>query len=142
MIDYPMSDPITPVLKKYKTVAVYGATGDVFKPSHYVPAYVQSRGYKIIPIHPREEQIFEQKVYRNILDIPDKIGILNVFRRSEKIMEIMPEILERRKLKGDIDVVWLQTGIVNEEAKKLAEAAGIIFIQDRCMMVEVRSLKV
>jgi predicted CoA-binding protein len=135
-----MNHPIAEILKKHKTVAVYGATGDPLKPSHYVPEYVQSRGYTIIPINPREEKILEQKVYRNILDIPESIGILNVFRRSEKIMELMPEVLERRKQKGDIAVMWLQSGIISFEAKKMAEEAGIVFIQDLCLMVEVRKL--
>jgi hypothetical protein len=129
-----------PIYDKYKTIAVYGMSTNPAKPANFVPAFLESNGYTIIPINPAAQEIDGKKSYPKIADIPDKIEILNVFRPSEQALDIVKEAVERKKVKGDIDVVWLQEGIINNEAKILAEENGIEFVQDRCMKKEYQNL--
>jgi uncharacterized protein len=131
---------IKEIFEKYKTIAVFGMSTNEAKPSHYVPVFLLNHGYNIIPINPVASEIAGQKVSKNILDIPENIDILNVFRPSNQVLEVVEEAVERKKARGDIDLIWLQEGIVNDEAKKLAEANGIEFIQDKCMLKEYRNL--
>lgn len=121
------------IFSKYKTIAVYGMSKHPAKPSHSVPAYMMRQGYTVIPVNPTTEQILNQKCYSSILEIPFKIDILNVFRPSSDVPEIIKEAVERKKLKGDISLIWLQEGIVSPEGKILAEENGIEFIENRCM---------
>lgn len=137
MMDKPIEQE---VLEKYKTVAVYGMSGNPDKPAYYVPAFAQSRGYRIIPINPRGGELLGEKAYSQLADIPDRIEILNVFRRSEKCLEVVEEAIQRKKEKGDIEVIWLQLGITCLPGQKLAEQHDITFIQDRCMLVELKKL--
>lgn len=123
-------------LEKFKTVAVFGMSTNPSKPSHSVPVYLMGNGYNIIPINPGAEEIAGQKSYKNIIDIPEEIEILNVFRPSEAALAVVEEAVERKKQKGDIKLIWLQESIINDEAKALAEANGMDFIQDRCMLKE------
>ena len=129
---------IKEILTKYKTVAVYGMSKSPTKPSHTVPAYLHTQGYTIIPINPSADEILGLKSYKNIIDVEDKIDILEVFRPSEKVPDVVKEAIERKKQKGDIEVIWLQDGIYHDEAKKLAEQEGITVIQDRCMFRDHR----
>lgn len=131
---------IREIFEKYKTVAVYGMSTNEMKPSHYVPVHLINNGYNIIPINPVATEIVGRKVYKNIMDIPEDIEILNVFRPSNQVLEVVEEAIERKKQRGDIDLIWLQEGIVNDEAKKLAEEYGIEFIQDKCMLREHKKL--
>ncbi|MFH1052699.1 MAG: CoA-binding protein [bacterium] len=131
---------ISEIFEKYKTIAVFGMSTNDVKPSHYVPAFLLSQGYNIIPVNPGAKEIAGQKSYKNILDIEDDIDILNVFRPSGQVLEIVEEAVERKKQRGDIDLIWLQEGIMNDEAKKLAESHGIEFIQDKCMFKEYKNL--
>ncbi len=128
------------IFDKYRTIAVYGMSTNPAKPSNEVPALLESAGYNIIPINPVAQEINGKKSYPKIADIPDKIEILNVFRPSEQALDVVKEAVERKKEKGDIEVIWLQEGIRNDEAKKLAEENGIEFVQDRCMKIEYQSL--
>lgn len=123
------------IFKKPKTIAVYGMSRSEDKAAHTVPAYLLKSGYNIIPINPFAKEILGLKCYKNLKDIPNKIDILEVFRPSEDVKNIVLEAIERRKMKNDIDVIWLQSGIMDDQAKKLAETEGIIFIQDACMYV-------
>lgn len=129
-----------PIFDKYRTIAVYGMSTNPAKASNEVPALLESAGYNIIPINPVAQEIDGKKSYPKIADIPDKIEILNVFRPSEQALDVVKEAIERKKEKGDIYVIWLQEGIVNDEAKKLAEENGIEFVQDRCMKKEYQNL--
>ena len=128
------------IFDNYKIIAVYGMSTNGAKPSHHVPAFLLSQGYNIIPVNPVANEIAGQKVYKNLFDIPDEIEILNVFRPSALALEVVQEAVERKKAKGDIKLIWLQEGIINDEAKKLAEDNGIEFIQDRCMYKEYQNL--
>ncbi|TAL70791.1 MAG: CoA-binding protein [Bacteroidetes bacterium] len=129
-----------PIFDKYKTIAVYGMSTNPMKPSNYVPAFLESAGYTIIPINPAAQEIDGKKAYPKISDVPVLIEILDVFRPSEQALDVVKEAVERKTAKGDINVIWLQEGIINDEAKKLAEENGIEFVQDRCMKKEYQSL--
>lgn len=131
---------ISNALRKYKHIAVYGMSPEPDRPSHYVPAYMQEQGYSIYPIHPQADKILGLQVHKSIHALPQGIEILYLFRRSEKILDLMPEILERRNECQDIQLIWLPTGVQSDSAKALAESAGIGFVQDRCMMVEYPKL--
>ena len=121
------------IFSKYKTIAVYGMSRHPSKPAHSVPAYMMKQGYSVIPINPAMDEILSLKCYKNILDIPYDIDILNVLRPSSDTLEIIKEAVERRKIKGDIKLIWLQEGIFSPEGKILAEQNGIDYIENRCM---------
>ena len=127
---------INEAFEKFKTIAVYGMSQNSNKPSHNVPAFMKSQGYNIIPINPIAEEILGLKVYKKLIDIPEDIDILNVFRPSDEATEVVKEAIERHKSRGDIKVIWLQEGIVSEIGKELAKHNGIEFIQDLCMYKE------
>ena len=124
------------IINKYKNIAVYGMSDKEEKPSHYVPTYFVDQGYTIMPIHPKAKKIKGLKVFKTIKDVDGEIEILDVFRPSQDAVGIVKEAIERNKEKGDIKVIWLQEGIVSEEAKALAIEAGIDFVQDHCIYKE------
>lgn len=131
---------IREILGKYRTVAVYGMSQNPGKPAHSVPAYLLSKGYDIIPVNPYVDKIVGRKSYPNLKDIQEKIDIIEVFRPSDRVLDVVKEALVRKEERGDIAVIWLQEGIQNEEARKLAEEVGIVFVQDRCMYKEFKRL--
>lgn len=127
---------IQEIMKNFKRVAVYGMSANPSKPAFYVPELLSKNGYDIYPINPSAEEILGIKVFPKLIDVDGEIDILNVFRPSEQTVQVVQEAIERKKIRGDIKVIWLQEGIINEEAKKLALENGFIFIQDKCMKVE------
>jgi predicted CoA-binding protein len=124
------------IFDKYKTIAVYGMSTNPAKPSHTVPVFMMGQGYNVIPVNPVADEIAGKKAYKKLIDIPEEIDILNVFRPSDHCLDVVKEAIERKNAKGDIKMVWLQEGIINDEAKALAEENGMEFIQDRCMYKE------
>ena len=128
------------ILEKYHSIAVCGMSKSEEKSAHYVPAFLLSKGYAIIPVNPSADSIINLKSYASLRDIPERIDVLEVFRPSAQVPDVVREALERRQERGDIAVIWLHDGIYNEEARKLAEQAGITVIQDRCMMKEFKRL--
>jgi len=124
------------ILEEMNNIAVYGMSTNIAKAAHTVPGYMLKRGYNIIPINPSAETIMKQKVYSNLMDIPDEIDILNIFRPEEEALSIVQEAVERKKAKGDIKLIWLQLGLRNAEAKQLAAENGIDYIEDKCMYIE------
>jgi predicted CoA-binding protein len=131
---------IVEIFKKYRTIAVLGMSSNIEKPSNFVPGFLKSVGYEIIPINPIKDYILDLKCYKNLDEITDKIDILNVFRPSEEALLIVKTAIKRKKEKGDISVIWLQEGIKDDNAKTISEENGIIFVQDRCMFKEYKSL--
>ncbi len=121
------------IFENYKTIAVYGMSKHPAKASHSVPAFMHKHGYKVIPINPKVDSILGLQAYTNLSAVPDEIDILNVFRPSEQVPEIVKEAVERHNSRGDIKLIWLQEGIKSDEAKALAEDNGIEFIQNRCI---------
>jgi predicted CoA-binding protein len=118
-----------------RTIAVIGLSEVPSKPSHYVSAYMQQRGYKIYPINPSIPEVLGEKSYTNLADLPIKPDIVNVFRLPKFIPAIVDEMLQL-----GLPNLWVQQGIVNLEAAARAEAGGIHVVMDHCIMVEHRRL--
>ena len=129
---------IRTIFETYRTIAVFGMSTNPNKPAHYVPLFLVAKGYNIIPINPNAHQIIGQRSYPYLREIRGRIDILEVFRPSEQVPAVMKEAVARRKEGGDISVVWLQEGIQSPDAQRIAEDAGIVFIQDRCMQKEFK----
>jgi predicted CoA-binding protein len=125
----------------FKNIAVVGMSDNPEKPSNRVPAYLMKQGYKIIPVNPTKNEIMGLKSYKSLLEVEDEIDVVDVFRRPEKVLEVVRDAIERKKQRGDIKAIWLQEGIVNDEAKRLAEENGLLFIQDKCMFREHLRIK-
>lgn len=117
------------------TIAVVGLSADPGKPSHYVAAYMQQHGYRILPVNPSVETVLGEKSYSTLTDLPLKPDIVNVFRLPSYIPAIVDEMLQL-----GLQNLWVQSGIINLEAAARAEAAGINVVMDRCIMVEHRRL--
>jgi uncharacterized protein len=129
----PGADAILELLKKYKTIAVVGLSSNPARPSFGVTEYMQESGYRIIPVNPNERKVLGEKSYAQLEDVPEKIDIVNVFRRAEEV----PPVVESA-IRIGAKVVWMQSGIENEAAAKKALAAGLAVIQDACILVEHR----
>ncbi|WP_456479897.1 CoA-binding protein [Nautilia sp.] len=120
------------VLKNSKTVVVVGLSPKEHRASNQVAKYMQENGYKIIPVYPREEEILGEKVYRSLDEIDFEVDIVDIFRKGEDT----PPIVEKAvKMKG-VKCVFLQEGVFSAESKKIAEKAGVYYIEDRCIMVD------
>lgn len=138
------SEKIKNLLIEAKTIAVVGASRNREKPAYKVPAYLKEKGYKILPVNPNADEILGEKAYKSIDELAEEVrkknigvDIFDIFRPSEECYEIVKKII-KAGLKPE--AIWLQLGIKNEEAKKLAEKHGIAFIQDRCMMIEHKKI--
>lgn len=116
-----------------RTIAVIGLSDNPNKPSHYVPEYMQRHGYRILPVNPLVESVLGEKSYPTLSDLPVKPDVVNVFRLPKFIQAIVDEMLQL-SLKN----IWIQQGIIDEEAAARAEAGGIHVVMDRCIMVEHR----
>ncbi|MBI2578317.1 MAG: CoA-binding protein [Candidatus Aenigmarchaeota archaeon] len=119
------------ILKKFRVIAVVGCSRNAEKPSHRVPAYLKERGYKIIPVNPGAEEILGEKCYPSLLDVPDEIDVVDIFRPSQDVGPVVDDAIKK-----DVKVVWMQSGIINEKAAEKARAAGLAVIMDKCMMIE------
>ncbi|MCM0081988.1 CoA-binding protein [Geomonas sp. Red32] len=126
-----MTRPDIKKILDYRTIAVVGLSPDPGKASHEVAAYLKRAGYRIIPVNPAATEIFGEKCYPTLADVPETVEIVDIFRRSE----FVPEIVEQAIAKG-AKVVWMQEGIVNQEAAERAEAAGLTVVMDRCLLKE------
>jgi len=121
-------------------VAVVGLSRNPAKASYRVANYLQSVGYRIIPVNPFVDEILGEKSYKSLLDVPEAIEIVDIFRPSEDVPSIVEEAIKLKNRLGTPKVIWMQLGIVNEEAARRAKAAGFKVVMDRCMMVEHRRL--
>jgi predicted CoA-binding protein len=131
------NDDIRKILTDYKQICVIGLSPDPFKPSHSVPMFMASQGYSIVGVYPGETEIKGHKIYSSLADVPaEQRKFVNVFRRSEKIPQVVDEILAL----GGTEVLWLQLGITHPEAEKKAEAAGIKVVSNHCLLIEYRHL--
>ena len=126
-------DPILEILKKYRTMAVVGLSSNPARPSYGVTEYMQSAGYRIIPVNPNETEVLGEQSYSRLEDVPEKIEIVDVFRRAEDV----PPVVESA-IKIGAKVLWMQLGIENREAAERARAAGLIVVEDACILVEHR----
>jgi uncharacterized protein len=134
MASLPKSDPIRDVLQRGRTIAVVGLSNSPLRPSHGVSAYMQTQGYRIIPVNPKIHGSLGEKAYASLLDVREKIDIVNIFRRPEFVEEIVDQAI---RLKAP--VIWMQEGVVHEKAAEKARQAGIFVIMDRCILKEHRA---
>ncbi len=130
----------TDVMRKYKVVAVVGASKNPEKEAYTVPAYLREHGYTIIPVNPTTDSIEGVKTYPSLADIPadlaKKVEVVDVFRPSEEFPQVARQVAEMKKRTGRPFVFWGQLGLENEEAKKTLEEANVDYVMDRCMRVE------
>jgi uncharacterized protein len=125
------ADPLGEILQRYNTIAVVGLSSNPARASHGVASYMQSAGYRIIPVNPNEREVLGEKSYPRVQDVPEKIEIVDVFRRAEDV----PPVVEGAILAGT-KVIWMQLGIENEEAAARAHAAGLTVVMDACILIE------
>jgi predicted CoA-binding protein len=123
-------ESIRRILERTKTIAVVGLSGQENSPAHSVPAYLQSQGYRIVPVNPNYETLLGEKSYPSLQDIPEPVDVVQIFRKSEYIPPIVDEAI-----KIGAHVVWMQEGIVNESAAQVAQEAGLEVVMDTCMRV-------
>jgi predicted CoA-binding protein len=137
-------DPITELLQRARTIAVVGLSCNPLRPSHGVSAYMQSHGYRIIPVNPRVESCLGEKAYASLFDIREndiskedtaqKIDIVNIFRRPEYVEEIVDQAIQLK-----VPAVWMQEEVIHEKAAEKARKAGIFVVMDRCILKEHRA---
>lgn len=123
------------MLGKGRSIAVIGLSENPVKPSHYVSAYMQQQGYRILPVNPAVESVLGERSYASLKELPEAPDLVNVFRLPKAVLPIVEEMLEL-----GLKDLWVQQGIVNLEAAKRAEEGGMRVIMDRCIMVEHRRL--
>jgi uncharacterized protein len=134
MISPVVTDPITDILKRAKTIAVVGLSDSPLRPSHGVAAYLQTQGYRIIPVNPQIQTSLGEKAYPSLLDVPEKIDIVDIFRRPEFVEEVVDRAIQLK-----IPTVWMQEEIIHEKAAQKARQAGIFVVMDRCILLEHRA---
>ena len=125
------ADRITELLQSAKTIAVVGLTDTLTRPSYGVSHYMQSQGYRIIPVNPNITEWMGEKAYPSLLEVPEKIDIVDVFRRSDAV----PEVVEHA-IQINAPAIWLQEGVVHHEAAEKARQAGIFVVMDKCILKE------
>ncbi len=130
------ANEIKKIFEEVKTIAIIGLSPNETKDSNMVGKYLQSVGYKIIPIYPKEEYILGEKVYRSLSEVPERVDMVDMFRKPSIADSLLDEVLKR----DDVKVFWLQLGIVNNEACERAKEAGLKVVQNRCSKVEHQRL--
>ena len=128
MMEASLREQLLRIYAQTKTIAVVGASADESKATHQVPRYLQSQGYRILPVNPHGGEIFGEPVFRSLAEIDVPVDVVDVFRPAEEAPQIA-----RQAIAIGAKVLWLQLGIVSEEARRLAESAGLTVIMNRCM---------
>jgi uncharacterized protein len=128
MMDAPLRERLLRIYAETRTIAVVGASGDPAKPAHRIPRYLQRQGYRILPVNSRGGELLGEPVARSLAEVDGPVDVVDVFRPAEEAPRIAREAIE-----AGAKVLWLQVGIVSEEARQEAEAAGLTVVMDRCM---------
>ena len=123
------------MLQRSKTIAVVGLSSNPMRASHGVSAYMQAQGYRIIPVNPQEEFVLGEKSYKSLLDVPEPIDIVDIFRRSDAVPEIVDQAIQKKAA-----AIFMQEGVVHEEAAEKARQAGLFVVMDRCILKEHRRI--
>lgn len=123
------------ILRTYDTIAVVGASASPAKAAHSVPAHMQRHGWRIIPVNPHATTILGERVYPALADVDGPVGLVNVFRPGPQTPAVA-----RQAVAVGATALWLQLGIVSREARAIAEHAGLLYVEDRCLLVEQRRL--
>ena len=119
------------ILDECKTIAVVGLSSNTWRASNSVSAYMQSKGYRVIPVNPNETEVLDEKAYATLAEVPEKFDLVNVFRRSEEAGAVVDEAI-----RAGAKAVWLQEGVVDVAAAKRAVEAGLLVVMDRCILKE------
>ena len=127
----PVGDPVSEILKTSRTIAVVGLSSRKFRPSYGVAEYLQSAGYRIIPVNPSETEVLGEKCYARLEDIPERVDIVDIFRRSE----FVPELVDAA-IRIGARAVWMQEGVTHAEAAERARQAGLLVVMDTCILKE------
>jgi uncharacterized protein len=130
----PQSDPIADLLRSSRNIAVVGLSDNPMRPSHGVSAYMQTHGYRIIPVNPQADEVLGEKSYSSLLDVPEPIDIVDIFRRSEFVPEVVDQAIQLKAR-----AIWMQEGVVHEAAAEKARKAGLLVIMDSCILKEHRA---
>ena len=131
MTSLSQSDPIRELLERARTIAVVGLSNNPFRPSHGVSAYMQAQGYKIIPVNPTITEALGEKSFASLLDVPEKIDIVNIFRRPEFVEAIVDQAIQLK-----ISAVWMQEQVIHQAAAEKARRAGMFVAMDLCILKE------
>ena len=123
------------ILTTYDTITVVGASAAAAKAAHFVPAYMQGRGWRIIPVNPHADVILGEPVFRTLGDVPEQVGLVDVFRPPWQAPDIA-----RQAVAAGATALWLQLGIASAEARAIAVGAGLLYVEDRCLIIEQRRL--
>lgn len=123
------------ILTEYDTITVVGASAHPAKAAHRVPALMRDRGWRIIPVNPHAARILGEPVYRTLAQVPGRVGFVDVFRPSWQAPDIA-----RQAVAAGATALWLQLGIASDEARAIAEDAGLLYVEDRCLAIEIRRL--
>jgi len=133
-------DDVKDILTKYRTVAVVGVSRDPSKDSHRVAEYLQSQGFRVIPVNPTADEVLGEKCYKNLLEMPadvqKTIEIVDIFRPSSETPAIVEQAVKLKERHDKPYVIWMQLGIINEQAAETARQAGIVVVMNKCMMQE------
>ena len=129
------AEQIAELLKSAKTIAVVGLSDNPLRTSYRVSQYMQSQGYRVIPVNPAIRESLGEKAYASLTDVPEKIDIVNIFRRSEHVPEVIDQAIRLK-----VPAIWMQEGVVHEESAEKARQAGIFVVMDRCILKEHRRL--
>ena len=127
-MDASLRERLVGIFAETKTIAVVGASADPSKPAHSIPRYLQRQGYRILPVNPRGGELLGEPVARSLAEVDGPVDVVEVFRPAEEAPRIAREAVE-----VGAKVLWLQLGIVSQEARQVAEAAGLTVVMDRCM---------
>lgn len=127
------NDEIGALLKRAKTIAVVGLSDSPLRPSHGVSAYMQTQGYRIIPVNPTIHGALGEKAVATLADVKEKVDIVDIFRRSEFVPEVVDEAIQL-----GVPAIWMQEGVIHEQAAEKARKAGIFVVMDRCILKEHR----
>ena len=130
-----MDDVVERILTTYDTITVVGASAGPAKAAHGVPAFMQRRGWRVIPVNLRGGTILGERAYRTLAEVPGQVGLVDVFRPSDQAADVA-----RQAVAAGATALWLQLGISSAEAREIAAAAGLLYVEDRCMAIEQRRL--
>jgi len=126
-----VDDLVERLLRTYDTIAVVGASRDFGKAAHLIPLRMQQMGWRIIPVNPYVDELFGEKAYPTLADVPEPLGLVDVFRPAADAPDVA-----RQAVAAGATALWLQLGIVSQEAREIAAAAGIDYVENRCLAIE------
>ncbi|MEO6884913.1 MAG: CoA-binding protein [Jatrophihabitantaceae bacterium] len=131
-----MDVTVEQILTSYDSITVVGASNATEKPAHYVPEHMQEHGWRIVPVNPSADLVLGEPVYRTLADVPAPVGLVNVFRPSAATPEIA-----RQAVAAGATALWLQLHIASNQARQIAEDAGLLYVENRCLIIEQRRLR-